>query len=85
MYNPRARPTLGQPSPNGGQTSTSELVLRETLAASDSCIYRIIDRASTCKPAKPSTAKRCIEEGCDRRPIYAYKGNKKPTYCAGHR
>lgn len=31
------------------------------------------------------TGKGCKEDSCERRPIYAYKGNKKAAYCARHR
>ncbi|CAM9569593.1 unnamed protein product, partial [Ectocarpus sp. 13 AM-2016] len=33
----------------------------------------------------PSSGRGCKEDGCDRRPIYAYKGSKKAAYCARHR
>lgn len=46
---------------------------------------RRVTAPKTTKPKPPSTAKGCTEEGCDRRPIYAYKGKKKPAYCARHR
>lgn len=32
-----------------------------------------------------SSGKGCKDAGCDRRPIYAYKGSKKAAYCARHR
>lgn len=31
------------------------------------------------------SSKGCQAEGCDKRPIYAYKGSKKAAYCAKHR
>ncbi|CAM9103166.1 unnamed protein product [Ectocarpus sp. 6 AP-2014] len=41
--------------------------------------------ATAATSSAPSSGRGCKEDGCDRRPIYAYKGSKKAAYCARHR
>ncbi|CAM9293634.1 unnamed protein product, partial [Hapterophycus canaliculatus] len=42
-------------------------------------------RRSASTGSATGTGRGCKEDGCDRRPIYAYKGSKKAAYCARHR
>eukprot|EP00752_Nemacystus_decipiens_P008705 g7769.t1 len=78
-------PRFGRPSARPVMISSSSPPALDSETAASSYADGSGRRFSDLRPFKLSKKIKCMEDGCDSRPRYGYKGGKKPVYCATHR